>query len=131
MIFGILITMTNVKRLTRVAIILKPATLLKLHKGLVHRKYRLLFSSKSLKKPGPKGPERAVIDLILEMKRRHPSYGYRRIAMQISNSLGCHLGIDGGTPLQKANESLCAVISIQDYRWEKQCHGLLQLPKAA
>ena len=92
--FGILTTMVSAKRLTRIAIILKPATLLKLHKALVDRKYSLLFSNKSSRKPGPKGPEQAVINLILEMKQRNPSYGYRRIAMQISNIFGIELDKD-------------------------------------
>ncbi len=92
--FGILATMVNAKRLARIAIVLKPATLLKLHKALVDRKYRLLFSNKSSKKPGPKGPDQVVINLILEMKQRNPSYGYRRIAMQISNIFGIDLDKD-------------------------------------
>ncbi|MCH9764358.1 MAG: hypothetical protein K0U24_09095 [Gammaproteobacteria bacterium] len=49
--------MLNTHRLSRIAIILKPETLLKFHKALVTRKYHLLFSNKSLKKPGGKGPE--------------------------------------------------------------------------
>ena len=86
--FGLLTSMISAKRLTRVAILLKPATLLKFHKALVNRKYRLLFSNNSSKKPGPKGPDEKVIYLIIEMKQRNPSYGYRRIAMQISNAFG-------------------------------------------
>ena len=42
--------MMSAKRLARIAIILKPATLLKFHKALVNRKYRLLFSNKLPKK---------------------------------------------------------------------------------
>ena len=75
--FGILTSMMNMKRLSRIAIILKPATLLKFHKSLVQRKYHLLFSNKSPKKPGRKGPEQNLIDAIIEMKRRNPRYGYR------------------------------------------------------
>jgi putative transposase len=93
-IFGILTSMMSLKRLQRIAVIIKPATLLKFHKALVNRKYSLLFSNKSGKKPGPKGPEQSIIDLILEMKQRNPSYGYRRIAMQISNSFGVPIAKD-------------------------------------
>jgi len=75
-------------------VIIKPATLLKFHKALVNRKYSLLFSNKSGKKPGPKGPEQSIIDLIIEMKQRNPSYGYRRIAMQISNAFGIPIDKD-------------------------------------
>jgi hypothetical protein len=42
-------------RLIRSAIVLKPSTLLSLHRTLKNRKYRLLFSLKLRKKPGPKG----------------------------------------------------------------------------
>jgi len=54
--FGLYVSMISAKRLARIAIILKPTTLLKFHQALVHRKYRLLFSKKSSRKPGPKGP---------------------------------------------------------------------------
>ncbi len=94
MIFGFLTSMINPKRLFRIGIILKPATLLKYHKALVKRKYHLLYSAKSQKKPGPKGPDQAVIDVIVEMKQRNPRYGYRRIAMQISNTFGMTIDKD-------------------------------------
>jgi transposase InsO family protein len=86
--FGLFASMISARRLTRIAIILKPATLLKFHKALIHRKYSLLFSNKASKKPGPKGPDEPVIHLIIEMKKGNPSYGYRRIAMQIANAFG-------------------------------------------
>jgi len=47
-------------RLLRVAIVLKPSTLLHFHRCLVRRKYRLLFSPKHRAKPGPKGPSADV-----------------------------------------------------------------------
>jgi hypothetical protein len=43
-------------RLIRSAIVLKPSTLLRVHRALTKRKYRLLFSPTVRKKPGPKGP---------------------------------------------------------------------------
>jgi hypothetical protein len=43
-------------RLIRSAIVFKPSTLLRLHRALIQRKYRRLFSSKEPTKPGPKGP---------------------------------------------------------------------------
>ena len=46
-IFGLLTAWINPRRLTKIAIIIKPATLLKFHKALVKRKYRILFSNKS------------------------------------------------------------------------------------
>ena len=60
-------------RVPRLAAILKPATLLKFHRALVDRKYRLLFSSSTQRrKPGPKGPSAEVIAAIVAMKSRNP-----------------------------------------------------------
>jgi putative transposase len=44
-------------RFIRSAIVFKPSTLLSLHRGLIQRKYRRLFSSKGSTKPGPQGTE--------------------------------------------------------------------------
>ena len=131
--FGLFASMISAKRLTRIAIILKPAMLLKFHKALVQRKYSLLFSNKSQKKPGPKGPEQKVIDLIIGMKQRNPSYGYRRIAMQISNAFGIVIDKDiVRRVLSKHYKSIPEdTISIDNYRWKKHCQGLFELPIAA
>ena len=43
-------------RLLRAAIVLKPSTLLALHRAMSKRKYRMLFSPNRHRKPGPKGP---------------------------------------------------------------------------
>ena len=43
-------------RLVRVAIVLKPSTLLRFHRALTTRKYRRLFSSTTRKKPDRKAP---------------------------------------------------------------------------
>jgi hypothetical protein len=66
-----------------VAGILKPSTLLSLHRALTQRKYRQLFSSTVLTKPGPKGPSQDVIAAVVDMKRRNPTWGCPRIAQQI------------------------------------------------
>ena len=49
-------------RLIRSAIVLKPSTLLHLHHILTKRKYRLLFSPKGRRKPGPNGPSKELIE---------------------------------------------------------------------
>ena len=54
-------------RIIRSAIVLKPSTLLNLHRTLVQRKYRLLFSTKCPRKPGPNGPSKELIEAVLEM----------------------------------------------------------------
>jgi transposase InsO family protein len=51
---------------------------------LKKRKYRLLYSPRGGRKPGPKGPSNEVIRAIVEMKQRNPRYGCPRIAQQIN-----------------------------------------------
>jgi transposase InsO family protein len=81
-------------RVLRSAIVLKPATLLKFHKMLVKQKYRLLFSPKRFRRPGPKGPTMELIDAVVEMKRRNPTWGYKRIAQQIALAFGVDIDKD-------------------------------------
>ena len=81
--------MISVKRLTKIAIILKSVTLPKFHKAFVNRKYRLMFLNKS-------GYDAKLIHLIVDMKKRNPSYGYSRIAMQILNAFGIVINKDIG-----------------------------------
>ncbi len=94
-LFGFIASFIYPKRLSKIAIALKPATLLKFHKALVKRKYHLLFSNKSPRKPGPKGLDQKTINIILEMKYHNPRFGYRRIAMQINHAF--NLSIDKDT----------------------------------
>jgi putative transposase len=49
----------------RAAIITKPSSLLKLHKALQKRKYRLLFSARKKGKPRPKGQSQELIQGII------------------------------------------------------------------
>jgi len=92
--FGILAGFLSYKRLSRIAIALKPATMLKFHRALVKRKYRILFSNTSAKKPGRKGQDQSIINAIIEMKHRNPRYGCRRIAMQINLAFGTEIDKD-------------------------------------
>src|SRR5713101_4264862 len=71
-------------RMIRSAIVLKPSTLLSLHRALTERKYRRLFSSRVATKPGPKGPTPEVIAAVVGMKRRNPTWGCPRIAQQVA-----------------------------------------------
>jgi putative transposase len=71
-------------RLIRSAIVLKPSTLLSLHQILRNRKYRLLFSAKHKRRPGPKGPSKELIEAVVQTKQRNPSWGCPRIAQQIA-----------------------------------------------
>jgi putative transposase len=87
-LFGLLAHFIDEKRLHKVAVIIRPATILSFHKALVKRKYSRLYSNKTKKKPGRKGQEQALIDLVIAIKQRNPSLGYGRIAMQIYEAFG-------------------------------------------
>lgn len=81
-------------RVLRSAIVFKASTLLHLHSALSKRKYRLLFSSKRRHRPGPKGPEKDLIDAVVAMKRRNPRWGCPRIAQQITFAFGVEIDKD-------------------------------------
>src|SRR5580658_314029 len=79
LIYGILVSFIHPHRLSRLAIVIKPNTLLRFHKALlVDRKYHWLFTSKSKNKPGPKEPSAELIKIIVEIKKRNPRFGYLR-----------------------------------------------------
>ncbi len=84
LIVGLCAILMRPTRLLRSAIVLKPSTILSFHRALVKRKYRLLFTPKNRRKPGPIGPSPELLSAIVEMKRRNPNFGYQRIADQIS-----------------------------------------------
>lgn len=75
-------------RMEKIALGLRPSTLLRFHHCLVRRKYRELFTPLRRGKPGPKGPSRAIIAAIVELKRRNPRFGCPRIALVITRTFG-------------------------------------------
>jgi putative transposase len=81
---GVCALLMHPRRLVRSAVVLKPATLLRLHRALKTRKYRRLFSPRVRNKPGPRGPSHDVVAAVLDMKRRNPTWGCPRIAQQIA-----------------------------------------------
>jgi putative transposase len=87
-LFAILAHIIPFGRLRKLAIVVKPATVLNFHKALVNRKYSRLYSNKTKKKPGRKGQDQALINLVIEIKKLNPSFGYGRIAMQIFEAFG-------------------------------------------
>ena len=72
LITGLCALLVPPRRLVRSAVMAKPSTLLNFHRGLVHRKYGLLFSPNHRAKPGPKGPSPDLIRAVIEMKQRNP-----------------------------------------------------------
>ena len=93
-IAGLCTLLMRPARVLRSAIVLKPSTFLKFHRMLVKGKYQLLFSPKHRRRPGPKGPAKELIDVVLEMKRRNPTWGCPRIAKQITLAFGIDLDKD-------------------------------------
>src|SRR5947209_8918472 len=81
-------------RVLRSAVVLKPATLLHLHSVLRKRKYRMLFSPERRSRPGPKGPDKELIDAVVAMKRRNPKWGCPRIAQQVALAFGVEINKD-------------------------------------
>jgi hypothetical protein len=63
-IAGLCTLFMNRARVLRSAIVLKPATLLHLYQVLAKRKYRMLFSPKRKRRPGPKGPNKELINVV-------------------------------------------------------------------
>src|SRR5215469_8084931 len=93
-IAGLCTLLMHPSRILRCGIALKPSTLLHFHHVLSKRKYRMLFASRSGARPGPKGPAQELIDAVVEMKRRNPSWGCPRIAQQITLAFGANIDKD-------------------------------------
>src|SRR6267143_6620303 len=93
-IAGLCTVLMRPVRVLRSAIVLRPSTLLRFHHMLIKRKYRLLFSANDRRRPGPKGPTKELIDAVIEMKRRNPSWGCPRIADQITLAFGIEIDKD-------------------------------------
>jgi putative transposase len=94
LVAGLCAEMIRPARLLRAATVLRPSTLMGFHQALVKRKYRLLFTPRRRGKPGPKGPSPELVSAILEMKRRNPRFGYRRIAEQLALAFGIEVDKD-------------------------------------
>ncbi len=73
-------------RIHKIAVAVRPSTILRWHRLLVRRKYRSLFTPKSTTKPGPKGPSPEVRAAIVELKRRNPRFGCRRISQIVNRT---------------------------------------------
>jgi len=92
LLFGAWSLFLSPGRLRKVAIAVRPSTLLAFHQALVGRKYHRLFSSShGPKKPGPKGPSEPLIQAIVELKSRNPQFGCPRIARIISLTFGVEI----------------------------------------
>jgi putative transposase len=93
-LLGLGAILVSPQRILKIAVAVRPATLLRFHRALVRRKYQWLFSSRSGRRPGPKGPSKEVIAAVLELKRLNPRFGCPRIAQQISHAFGLEIDKD-------------------------------------
>jgi hypothetical protein len=92
LLFGFWSLFLSPGRIRKVAVALRPSTLLAFHQALMRRKYRQLFSSTpSRRKPGPKGPDQALIQVIVGLKSRNPRFGCPRIARIVTQTFGIEI----------------------------------------
>src|SRR5208337_3779468 len=94
LVLGVCALFVCPKRLSKMAVILKTSTLLRFHQALVKRKYHLLYSPRKRRRPGPKGPSKELIGVVIEMKRRNLRFGCRKIAEQISRAFAVEINKD-------------------------------------
>src|SRR5262249_29399459 len=94
MIAGLCTLLMRPARVLRSAIVLKTSNLLHFHKMLVQQKYRLLFLPHRVRRPGPKGPTKELIDAVVQTKRRNRTWGCKRIAQQIALAFGVDIDRD-------------------------------------
>ena len=93
-VFGLCAAWIPLKRLAKCAVILKPSSVIRFHQALVLCKYRWLYASGKRSRLGLKGPTKEVIAAVVEMKRRNPRLGCRKIAEQISHAFGIEIDKD-------------------------------------
>jgi putative transposase len=94
LILGFCTLLVSPRRLRKIGVVQKTSTLLRLHRALVKRKYQFLYGTKRRRRPGPRGPSRALIDAVVEMKRCNRYFGCRKIAEQISSAFGIEINKD-------------------------------------
>lgn len=91
---GLLSMLIPPKRLAALAVVIQPATLLKLHRALIKRKYRALYGNRGGKRPGTKGPSPELIRVIVEIKKHNPRFGCPCIAQIITTKFGIEINKD-------------------------------------
>ena len=110
-------------RIPKLAVILKPRTLLRFHEALKKRKYRWLFSSGGHRRPGPKGPSKELIDAIVGTVRRECLdrvlvFGEAHLRQTLSsyaayyNEVRTHLALGKDAPLGRAVQRTGVVVAI-------------------
>jgi putative transposase len=96
LVFGFCSMLLSRRRLLRIALILRPSTLLRCHRGLQHFKYRFLYSSRPKNKPGPSGPTPGLIQVICEVSdlrqsRRSLTMSVAAVKFDVTIRRGVHV----------------------------------------
>ncbi len=94
LLLGLGASVLNPKRIPKIAVGVKTSTVLRCHRALTKLKYQLLFSPQRRSRPGPKGPSKELIAVVLEIKCRNPRFGCPRIAQQIAFTFGVEINKD-------------------------------------
>jgi putative transposase len=94
LVLGVCALFVAPQRLSKLAVILQPSTLLGVHRALVRRKYHLLYSARKRRRTGPKGPSKQLIDAVVELKRRNPRFGCRKIAEHMARAFAIAINKD-------------------------------------
>ena len=81
-------------RVLRSAIVLKPSNSAPPPQPAKEAKVPPVVSPQRGHRPGPKGPNKDLIDAVVAMKRRNPSWGCPRIAQQIALAFGVEIDKD-------------------------------------
>ena len=85
--FAVITPWLSPKRLASTAIVIKPSTLLNLHKWLVARKYSKLFGTKKAHLGRPR-IETEIRKLVVEIKKENPAFGCPQIAAIVTDRTG-------------------------------------------
>jgi hypothetical protein len=142
LVAGLCALLIRPTRLIRSAIVLKPSTLLNLHRAMKNRKYQLLFSPNHRAKTVPYVPishpfvERLIGTLRRECLDRTLFWTTADLESKLLdfkhfyNSHRAHAGLDGRTPEPSIGQ-VRSPVSLLSYQWQKHCRGLYQTPIAA
>jgi len=92
-------------RLAKTFILVKPATVLKFHRYLVRRKYKMLFSSNNRGVAGRPPIDTEIRKLILEIKSNNPRFGCPQIAALVKDRTGVAVSIETVRRILKGRKS--------------------------
>ena len=81
-------------RVNRSAMVLRPSTVFSSAPCSRQKKISTAVFAKAQRQTGPRGPQKELVDAIVKMKRRNPTWGCPRIAQQITLAFGIEINKD-------------------------------------